>query len=174
MRNGRHTCTYTHTTLDFACTNAHTSRGAPLVSASRIASITYTDKQLSTGDLVGDDINTLIPIPTLDSLHKRPFLLHAYWSVSLTRTQHYTQFAFFYSSVGRVFLVETVVLQTVLWDIRAWIARFQVNVFVATFERLHQNLWWLIVVKIYLTLCVCRPRYLSLCYFVSLFLFHFS
>ena len=33
----------------------------------------------------------------------------------------------YFISVRRVFLVEIVVLQTVLWDIRAWIARFLVH-----------------------------------------------
>ena len=33
----------------------------------------------------------------------------------------------YFTSVRRVFLVETVVLQTVLWDIRAWSARFLVG-----------------------------------------------
>ena len=33
----------------------------------------------------------------------------------------------YFTSVRRVFLVETVVLQTVLWDIRAWSARFLGN-----------------------------------------------
>ena len=32
----------------------------------------------------------------------------------------------YFTSVRRVFLVETVVVQTVLWDIRAWSARFLV------------------------------------------------
>ena len=34
----------------------------------------------------------------------------------------------YFISVRRVFLIETVVLQTVLWDIRAWSARFLVTV----------------------------------------------
>ena len=33
----------------------------------------------------------------------------------------------YFTSVRRVFLVETVVLQTALWDIRAWSARFLVK-----------------------------------------------
>ena len=46
------------------------------------------------------------------------FLLHACGVTRNWRT--------YFISVRRVFLVETVVLQTVLWDIRAWNARFLV------------------------------------------------
>ena len=41
----------------------------------------------------------------------------------------------YFISVRHVFLVETVVLQTVLWDIRAWSARFLVSTLLLTIER---------------------------------------
>ena len=63
---------------------------------------------------------------TLDCLHKHnffftfveEFLLHAR---GVTRN-----WCIYFTSVWRVFLVETVILQTVLWDIWAWSARFLV------------------------------------------------
>ena len=51
--------------------------------------ITYTDKQLSTRDLIDDDRH--IPIPTPDGLYKHTFFLHTYRSVSLSLTHHYMQ-----------------------------------------------------------------------------------
>ena len=68
---------------------------------------------------------TPIPMPTLDCLHKTyfftftgAFFWHACGDTRNLRT--------YITSERRVFLVETVVLQTVLWDIRAWSARFLV------------------------------------------------
>ena len=40
------------------------------------------------------------PIPTLDSLRKYTFRLHAYKSVSLTRMQRYTQLAYLFHQCG--------------------------------------------------------------------------
>ena len=109
--------THIHTsipTLELACTNMHTSRGAPLFSTSRSASNTKTHKQLSTGDLVDDYRQTYThPYPRLipcANTHTPPgsFLFHTYRSVS-----HTLSLRTYCTSMGRVFLVETV-LQTML------------------------------------------------------------
>ena len=54
------------------------------------------------------------------------FLFHTYRSVSLTHMQLYINLHTYFTSVGRAFLVETVVLQIVLWDIWVWSTRFLV------------------------------------------------
>ena len=57
--DNRHTYVQTPLyTLELACTNTHTSRGAPLLNTSRSVFFTYTHKYLSTGDLVDDDRHT--------------------------------------------------------------------------------------------------------------------
>ena len=54
-------------------------------------------------------------IPTLDCLHKHTLLSHGYRSVSLLYACSVTRnLQTYYTRVGRDFLVETVVLQTVL------------------------------------------------------------
>ena len=88
-------------TIDLACLNAHTSWGMPLFSTFRSALITYTHKQLSTGNLVDDDRHTSIPIPTLDCLYKHTFLFHACRSVSMER---FTQLAYLFLQCGTSFL----------------------------------------------------------------------
>ena len=65
------------------------------------------------------------------------FLFHA---CGVTRNWHT-----YFISVQRAFLVETVVLQTVLWDIRAWSARFLVisSCFVTVFHSIQSaNLFY--------------------------------
>ena len=76
---------------------------------------------------------TPIPMPTLDCLHKHLFLLHAYRSVFSQACSDTHNLHTYFTSMRRVCLVETSVLQTVRWDIRPWSARFLVNVWTACF-----------------------------------------
>ena len=64
------------------------------------------------------------------------FLLHACGVKRNWRT--------YFISVRRVFLVETVVLQSALWDIRAWSARFLVNwcVIKLHLSYFFDRFWW--------------------------------
>ena len=80
-----HTCSCLLESEDDRHTHIHLE--ARFFSTFRRASITFTDKYLSTGDLVDDDIFT--PIPTLDCLHKHTFIFHAYRSVFLKSMQRY-------------------------------------------------------------------------------------
>ena len=69
--------------------------------------------------------HTHTPMPTVDSLHKNThssFMLTGAFPLLARNLRTY------FTSVGRVFFVETVVLQTVLLDIRAWSCRFLVIV----------------------------------------------
>ena len=109
-------------------------------STSRSASITRTHTSSCVLEIC---LMIHTPMPTLDCLHSTyfsftftgAFPLHT-WGV--TRNWR-TCFA----SVRRVFLVETVVLQTVLWDIRAWSARFLVFVCFRSRYSYKMELWWL-------------------------------
>ena len=109
--NGRHTLTHTYIpTLHLVCTNTHTSHGS--VSTSRIASNTYMDKWLHTADLVDDDRHTHTPIPMLDCLYKHSLILDLQECLPYTgRTTRNLRTCF--TSMGQIFLLETVVLQTV-------------------------------------------------------------
>ena len=80
---------------------------------------------------VGWRRQTRIPVPTLDCLHKQTYTL---WRVPLSYIQERFPYAHaalhvtlhtYFTNVGRV-LIQIVVLQTVLWDIRGWIIRFLV------------------------------------------------
>ena len=76
-----------------------------------------------------------IIILTLDCLHKHTFLCHAYRRVFLTRNLRT-----YFTSVGRVFLGKTVILQTVLWNIRVWSSRFLVRDVYSL--QVHQFIQW--------------------------------
>ena len=52
----------------------------------------------------------------------------------------------YFTSVRRVFLVKTVVLQTVLWDIRMWSARFLVEDIIFFLEKSSSCVYWLRVI----------------------------
>ena len=95
-----HTHIHTHAyPLSYGCTNTHTFWGA-----SFIALPLHTRTSSCVLEICLMMTHTPIPMPTLDCLHKYIFLLRVYRR--------------------RVFLVKTVVLQIVLWDIRAWRTRF--------------------------------------------------
>ena len=116
-------------TLDLMCAQTHPHiSGRFFYSTSRNATITHpnTHTQLFTGDLFNDDTHPY-PCPRLMACTNayftftftRAFPLHACGVTRNWRT--------YFTSVRRVVLVETVVLQTVLWDIRAWSVRFLVS-----------------------------------------------
>ena len=130
------THTYTHPCLPLILhvhKHTHTSRGTSLIALPGALPLhTHTQKQVCTGDLLDDGthIQTHITLATLDCLHKHLFLLHVYRSIPLHTCGVTTlNWSTYFTSVQRVFLVETVVLQTVLWDILAWSARFLVLIF---------------------------------------------
>ena len=79
-------------TLDLACTNTRTLRVASLVSTQD--RFYYRHRQVAIYKRF--DWWWQTPTPTLNSLHKYAFLLRAYRSVSLTRTQHYTQLVYLF------------------------------------------------------------------------------
>ena len=70
----------------------------------------------------------------------------------------------YFSSVGRIFLVETVVLQTVLWDIQDWSARFLIWLYSAVLcGNVPLNLWQFVVrtkTTTFLTVNVCVICYI--------------
>ena len=120
--------TDTHTpmpNLDITCAQTHSHISGRFFYSTSRSSSWHT--HMCTGDLFNDDTHTHTHTHTHVSLH---YTTH----ISLSRLQerfscthaalHAT--GVLISSVWRVFLVETVVLQTVLWDIRAWSARFLV------------------------------------------------
>ena len=122
--------THTHTpmpTLDLTCvqTHAHTSRGASFIA-------------LPGALLLRTHTSSCVLEICLMMTHPCPRLMtcpNTYFSVTFTGafplhacgvTHHWRTY---FTSVRRGFLVETVVLQTVLWDIQAWIASFLVLLF---------------------------------------------
>ena len=126
-----HIRTHTHTHAypwSYVCTNTHISRGRFFYSTPRSASWhTHTSSCVLEICLMMTHTYTHpCPYPRLIALHNTyfsfmftgAFLLHACGVTRNWRT--------YFISVRRVFLVETVVLQTVLWDTRAWSARFLV------------------------------------------------
>ena len=64
--------------------------------------------------------------PCLIALHSKYFSITFTWAFPLHACGVTRNWHTYFTSMRRIFLVETVVLQTVLWDIRAWSARFLV------------------------------------------------
>ena len=123
----------THTpmpTIDLTCAQTHTHLGRASIALPGALSLhthTHTHKQLSTGDLVDDDMHT--------HTHVHAWLLAQKTHVSFTFTGAFPLHAcgvtrnlrtYFASVCDEPSLVGTVVLQTVLWDTWAWSARFLV------------------------------------------------
>ena len=114
----------THTlmpTLGLTCAQTHAHLGRACYSTSKSASITHTHTHAHTNSfllvirlkMTHTQRHLLIPMPTLDCLHKHLLLLHAYRSV-LSHACGDTRNLRTYTSVRRVLFVETIVLQTVL------------------------------------------------------------
>ena len=105
--NAAHLCIHTHTS---SClleseddrhthTYIHTSQGALLSSISRSASVTYTHKQLFTGDLVDDDRHAYTHPLTLDCLHTH--ISHSHLQVRFPIPFcYYTQLAYLFHQCG--------------------------------------------------------------------------
>ena len=134
-----HIHTYLHT--PGRVHNTHIHLGARLLRISRSASLTYAHTR--SGLLESEDktyIHTPVPMLTLDCLLKH---IYPYFKITgsflfFTITERVLFYACnvtrnlrtYFTSVERVLLVKTVVLQTVLWDIRAWSAFFLSNLFI--------------------------------------------
>ena len=117
-------------TLDLACTNTHTFWGAPLFSTSRRVPLhiqTIWWLSLSPGDLVDDDRHVHPYTPRLIACTNTPFSFTLIGAFSLHACSVTRNSRIYFTSVRLVSLVETVVFQTVLWDIRAWSACFLVH-----------------------------------------------
>ena len=128
-----HTCTHTHAhPWSFVSMNTHTSGAHHLQPFQECFHYTHTYKKLSTGYLVDHDTHTYTPIPmhTLDCLHKHT-LLHVYRGVFLARIRRYTQLAYLFHQCATGLLSRDGRIADVLWDIRAWSARFLVFLFIS-------------------------------------------
>ena len=127
----RHIRTYTHTHAWFRVHDARTSQGAPLFSTSRSASISYTLVVVCWRFGWLWYIHAHIYASLLAQTHVYLVVHSSFtlagaiplrtWSITCNLRTYFT-------CLGRVFLVETVVLQTVLLDIWAWSARFLVMI----------------------------------------------
>ena len=106
-------------------TNIYTHPCLPLIL--RSYPLPYIHTQVVVYWRVGWWWHTPIPMPTLDCLHRHIFLLMFTGAFPLHACGVTRKLRTYFTSVQRVFLVETVVLQTALWDIRAWSARFLVQ-----------------------------------------------
>ena len=122
-----HTCTHTYAhPWSYVCTNPHTHIWcAPFTALPGVLPLhTHTSSCLLEIWLMMTHTYTPIPMPTLECLHKHIFLLHVYRSSRACGDTR--DLRSYFTSVRRVFLVETVLFQTVLWDIRTWSARYLV------------------------------------------------
>ena len=133
MMTDTHTHTHTNTAMPTLDLGAHISERF-FYSNSRAASITHAHTQTSSCVL------EICLMMTHTYAHPYPCpRVIAFTSpyFSFTFTEAFPLYACgvtrnwrtYFTSVRRVCLVETVVLQTVLWDIRAWSARFLVAIF---------------------------------------------
>ena len=125
MMTGIHTHAYPRS---YVRTNTHTSRGASFIAlpgALPLHAHTHTLRSNCVLEICLTMTHTYThSYPRLVALQNtyfsstftEAFLFHACGVTRNWRT--------YFISVRRVFLVETVVLQTVLWNIRAWSARF--------------------------------------------------
>ena len=80
-------------TLDLTCVQTHTHILGHFFCS---ASIKQTHKSTCVLEICLIMTHTLMPIPTLDCLHKHIFLLYVYRSVSLSRMRRYTQLAYLF------------------------------------------------------------------------------
>ena len=130
--------THIHTptlTVNFAYTNTHTYQGTPFfqdISWEGEPSITYTHNSClpKIGLTMIDPYthtHTHAWLPAQTHIH---LVARSFFSLTGASPLHECSVTLdlrtYFTSVEWVFLVETIVLQSVLWDIRAWSARFLV------------------------------------------------
>ena len=129
----RHTHTHTHIhtpmpTLDLMCTQTHSHiSGCFFCSTSRSASF-HTHTHTSSCVLEICLMMTYThPYPRLIALHNTYFSFTFTGAIPLHACGVARNWHTYFISVWQFFLVETVVLRTVLWDIRAWSAHFLID-----------------------------------------------
>ena len=137
MMTDTHIRTHTHIhAYPWSCvrTNTHTSRGASFIALPGALHDTHTHTHTHT-HTSSYELEICLTM-THTYTHSDPRLValqNTYFSSTFTEAFLFhacgvtRNWRTYFIRVRRVFLVETVVLQTVLWDIRAWSARFLVN-----------------------------------------------
>ena len=121
------THTHTHTCLTLilrAHKHTHTSRGASFIALPGALHDTHTSSCVLEIFLMMTHTH---PCPRLIALRNTYFSFTFTGAFPLYACGVTRNLRTYFISVRLVFLVETVVLQTVLWYIRAWSARFLVN-----------------------------------------------